>query len=133
MSDHDVRALLAEALDFFNDHPRFSLRRDRRRNSYELASRIEAFLSADERAPATTAITPGQAPSTAALPIKAGAARYRDAIDALPPMTRDVLIAHQQENQSYQEISGRLGITTRDVEHHIAAAIAAISKALAGA
>ncbi|OAN53499.1 RNA polymerase sigma factor [Sphingobium sp. TCM1] len=46
MPDHDARALLAEALDFFNDHPRFSLRRDRRRNSYDLASRIEACLSA---------------------------------------------------------------------------------------
>lgn len=46
MSDHDARAPLAEALDFFNDHPRFSLRRDRRRNSYDLASRIEASLSA---------------------------------------------------------------------------------------
>lgn len=46
MPDRDARALLAEALEFFNDHPRFSLRRDRRRDSYELASRIEKCLSA---------------------------------------------------------------------------------------
>lgn len=45
MPEHHARALLAEALDFFNDHPRFSLRRDRRRDSYELASRIEKYLS----------------------------------------------------------------------------------------
>src|SRR3546814_4904908 len=57
MSDHDARALLIEALDFFNDHPRFSLRRDRRRTSYELAARIDAFL----------------APDTAVLPIVAAA------------------------------------------------------------
>jgi len=46
MLEHDARALLAEALDFFNDHPRFTLRRDRHRDSYELASRIEKCLSA---------------------------------------------------------------------------------------
>src|SRR3546814_21133862 len=57
MSDHDARALLIEALAFFNDHPRFSLRRDRRRTSYELAARIDAFL----------------APDTAVLPIVAAA------------------------------------------------------------
>ncbi|MBS49488.1 MAG: hypothetical protein CMN60_17620 [Sphingobium sp.] len=57
MSDHDARALLVEALDFFNDHPRFSLRRGRRRTSYELAARIDAFL----------------APDTAVLPIVAAA------------------------------------------------------------
>lgn len=50
MSDHDARALLREALDFFNDHPRFSLRRDRSRNSYELASRIDALLARDKPA-----------------------------------------------------------------------------------
>src|SRR3546814_14295198 len=57
MSDHDARALLIEAPDFFNDHPRFSLRRDRPRPSYELAARIDAFL----------------APDTAVLPILAAA------------------------------------------------------------
>src|SRR3546814_18606552 len=64
MSDHDARALLIEALDFFNDHPRFSLRRDRRRTSYELAARIDAFL----------------APATAVLPIvAAGRERWNKA------------------------------------------------------
>jgi DNA-directed RNA polymerase specialized sigma24 family protein len=44
LSDHDPRALLVEALALFNDHPRFSLRSDRRRTSYALASRIEDYL-----------------------------------------------------------------------------------------
>jgi hypothetical protein len=61
MPNPDARALLVEALDFFNDHPRFSFRRDRRRTSYELAARIDAFL----------------APDTAALPIVAAARERR--------------------------------------------------------
>ncbi|NMN06740.1 MULTISPECIES: sigma factor-like helix-turn-helix DNA-binding protein [unclassified Novosphingobium] len=55
MPDHDARALLREALDFFNDRPRFSLRRDRSRNSYELASRIDALLARDKPALAVVA------------------------------------------------------------------------------
>lgn len=55
MTDRDTRALLAEALEFFNDHPRFSLRRNRDRDSYALASRIEAHL-ATWRKPAHPAI-----------------------------------------------------------------------------
>ncbi|AJA07255.1 sigma-70 region 4 domain-containing protein [Sphingobium sp. H39-3-25] len=48
MPDLDARALLVEALDFFNDHPCFGLRRDRRRTSYQLAARIDAFLAPDK-------------------------------------------------------------------------------------
>lgn len=51
MTDKDTRALLAEALEFFNDHPRFSLRRDRRRTSYDLASRIETHLATWNKPP----------------------------------------------------------------------------------
>jgi len=54
MQDRETRALLAEALLFFNDHPSFGLRRDPRRTSCELASRIDAHLAhwADEPHPA---------------------------------------------------------------------------------
>jgi len=45
MSDRKTRALLAEALSFFNDHPRFALRRDPGRTSYELAGQIDAHLA----------------------------------------------------------------------------------------
>jgi len=44
MSDDDARDLLAEALELLNDHPRFSLRHNRKRTSYALAARIEAHL-----------------------------------------------------------------------------------------
>lgn len=46
MPDLDTLALLKEALDFFNDHPNFGLRRDRRATTYALAARIEAHLAA---------------------------------------------------------------------------------------
>ena len=45
MLNPDTLALLREALDFFNDHPNFSLRRDRRATTYALAARIDAHLA----------------------------------------------------------------------------------------
>ncbi|AMK23235.1 hypothetical protein GG804_02060 [Sphingomonas histidinilytica] len=45
MSDRDSMVLLLEALAFLNDHPNFSLRRDRRRTSYDLAARIDRYLA----------------------------------------------------------------------------------------
>ncbi len=51
MSDRETRALLAEALDLLNDHPRFSPRHDRRRDSYELAARIGRHLDSWRGAP----------------------------------------------------------------------------------
>lgn len=162
MSDRETRALLAEALDFFNDHPNFSLRRDRRRTSYELASRIDGHLRPwaepphpaigiardrwgssgflriddDERmvqhenddcwVRAWIRIGTGRQDQTG-LTV---ADRYRKALGALPSVTRDILHAHQQLGQSYDAIAEQFGMTTRDVEHHIAEALAAISDAL---
>lgn len=111
MPDNDATALLAEALDFFNDHPSFSLRRDPSRTSYELASRIDAYFRA-LRQPAT----PGEL--------------YRQALDMLPEISRNVLIAHQLDGLSYGDIAAQFGITTRDVEHHIADALSALAGAL---
>lgn len=45
MSDRETLDLLKEALDFLNDHPNFGLRRDRRRTSYDLASRIDTHIA----------------------------------------------------------------------------------------
>ncbi len=164
MSDHDARALLMEALDFFNDHPRFSLRRDRRRNSYELASRIDAFLAPDKPALAVVAAARDRLETAILLRVDANALavehdeggywvrvwvrvssasigdtpgsqaeRYVKAIAALPETTRDVLVAHQRDGQDLSTIASRLGITTRDVEQHLADAILAIGRALDGA
>lgn len=48
MTDLTTRLVdkLRESLEFFNDAPRFSLRRDRRRNSYQMAAEIEGLLKA---------------------------------------------------------------------------------------
>ena len=164
MSDHDARALLSEALDFFNDHPRFSLRRDRRRNSYELASRIDAFLARDKPALAVVATARERWETANLLRVdanalaveqdddgywvrawvrvsfasigelpKSQAERYAKALAALPKTTRDVLLAHQRDGTSFGTIASRLGITTREVEQHIADAILEIGRALDGA
>lgn len=47
----EMMALLEEALDFLNDRPGFSLRRDRRRTSYKLAARLDAFLQSLRQSP----------------------------------------------------------------------------------
>lgn len=57
MSDAAAFALLKEALQLFNDTPNFTLRGDRRVSSYELASRIEAYLSATAAAPFHPAVS----------------------------------------------------------------------------
>ena len=162
MPDHDARALLAEALEFFNDHPRFSLRRDRRLNSYDLASRIEARLSAVPGPPdPVIAVARDRWASSGFLRVDADehivtrdaqgywvrawvridpasvgeidpvtAERYARALAALPDLTRSILLAHQQDGQSFAQLAERLGLTTQEVERHIADALIRIARAL---
>lgn len=161
MSNHDPRELLVEALDFFNDHPRFSLRRDRRRNSYELASRIDAFLARGAMAssdPTVACATSQSMPAFRGDPgeqivrrdgdaywvrawVRVDAAslgqsgtgladRYGEAIAALPQMTRQAFLSHQRDDEDYRTIAARLGITTGEVEQHVADALIAIGQAL---
>ncbi|QJU58458.1 hypothetical protein HL653_12390 [Sphingomonas sp. AP4-R1] len=161
MSDHDARALLVEALAFFNDHPRFSLRRDRRRTSYELAARIDAFLAPDTAVPPIVAAARERWANTHILRIDpdeqtvqhdgdgywvrawvhvdaaglagVGAApidRYGRAVAALPEITRQVLLADFLGREDFTAIAVRFGITTQEVEQHIADALAAIAQAL---
>ena len=40
-----IEKKLRESLDFFNDHPNFGLRRDRRRTTCQLAAEIDAALA----------------------------------------------------------------------------------------
>lgn len=161
MSDQDARAFLAEALDFFNDHPSFSLRRDRRRTSYELAARIDAFLTVG--APHVPAVAVARERWAAAdflwidpdertvqrnedgywvrAWVRVGHAsvgeistahadRYRDAVAVLPDDTCAIFLVHLRDGESYRTIADRLGITTRVVGQHIAAALHAIGHAL---
>lgn len=57
-------------------------------------------------------------------------ARYRMAVDSLPPRTRQVFVLHRVDGQSMMEIADALGISTRTVEWHVAQAILKLSEAL---
>jgi RNA polymerase sigma factor (sigma-70 family) len=56
--------------------------------------------------------------------------RYREVIASLPPRMREVFVLHRVEGLSYKEIAGRLDISVRTVEWHIAEAIVRISRGL---
>jgi RNA polymerase sigma factor (sigma-70 family) len=56
--------------------------------------------------------------------------RYRAAVDALPPRTRQVFLLHRVEDQSVKVIAAELGISSRTVEWHLAQAIMRIGEAL---
>lgn len=57
-------------------------------------------------------------------------ARYRKAVDALPPRTREVYWLHRAEELPYKQIAERCGISVRTVEWHVAQAIMRISESL---
>lgn len=60
------------------------------------------------------------------------AQRMRDAINALPELTRAVYLAHLVEDLDYREIGVRKYLTVREVERHIAQAIKLIDRFLRG-
>jgi RNA polymerase sigma-70 factor (ECF subfamily) len=57
-------------------------------------------------------------------------ARYRAAVDALPPRTRQVFLLHRVDEVRVKAIAEQLGISTRTVEWHLAQAILRIGEAL---
>ena len=57
-------------------------------------------------------------------------ARLVAAIDALPPRTREIFVAHRNEDMSYSAIAAMLGITVSAVEKHIMAALRQLSATL---
>jgi RNA polymerase sigma-70 factor (ECF subfamily) len=57
-------------------------------------------------------------------------ARYRAAVDALPPRTREVFVMHRGQELSVKIIAERLEISSRTVEWHLAQAILRIGEAL---
>jgi RNA polymerase sigma-70 factor (ECF subfamily) len=57
-------------------------------------------------------------------------ARYKAALAALPPRTREVFLLHRVEELGYKAIAERLGISARTVEWHVAEAIARLAKGL---
>jgi len=66
----------------------------------------------------------------AAAELKDMRARYRLAVDALPPRTREVYWLHRAEELPYKQIAERCGISVRTVEWHVAQAIMRISESL---
>lgn len=56
--------------------------------------------------------------------------RYRAAVDALPPKTREVYLLHRGDDLGYKQIAEQLGISIRTVEWHVAQAIIRIGKSI---
>lgn len=56
--------------------------------------------------------------------------RYRTAVDALPPRTREVFLLHRVDELRYREIAKRLNITVATVEYHMARALSQLDQAL---
>jgi RNA polymerase sigma-70 factor (ECF subfamily) len=48
----------------------------------------------------------------------------------LPRRTREIFLAHRLDNMPYDEIARRTGLTARQVERHLARAIAALMRGL---
>jgi RNA polymerase sigma-70 factor (ECF subfamily) len=55
---------------------------------------------------------------------------YKDKLSELPPQRRLVFLLHRDEHLSYKEIAGKLDISPRTVENHIAAALKQLRVAL---
>lgn len=49
--------------------------------------------------------------------------RYEEALSELPSRTREVFRLHRQEELTYQEIAGKLGITVDGVKYHMKKAL----------
>jgi RNA polymerase sigma-70 factor (ECF subfamily) len=60
------------------------------------------------------------------------AAQIISAIEALPPRTREVFVAHRFEDMTYSAIAANFGISVSAVEKHIILALQRLSAALAG-
>ncbi|MDG2535245.1 sigma-70 family RNA polymerase sigma factor [Sphingomonas sp. HITSZ_GF] len=56
--------------------------------------------------------------------------RYRSAVAALPPRTREVFVLHRVEGLGYKEIATQLGISIRTVEWHMGEALLKIGRDL---
>lgn len=90
--------------------------------------RIWAKNRSLEQAAPTIAPEPVR-PDTAA-EINEMQARYRAAVDMLPPKTREVYLLHRVNDLAYKQIAEQLGISIRTVEWHVAQAIIRISKSI---
>ena len=158
MEDIPAHALLREALAFLNDRPNFGLRNEPHATSYRLAGRIEAYFARRVAAPGANIdrtrhllgavrwlrVDPPPAseadswlPAWIFGPIEGGEG-YRlvaleVAIAALPPMTREVFLAHRDRALDYPAIAAELGIYVAEVERHLATALVRLDEAVTAA
>jgi RNA polymerase sigma factor (sigma-70 family) len=58
--------------------------------------------------------------------------RLNEAAGNLPPLQREIFMAHRLDNLSYVEIARRAGLTVRQVERHMAKAIYKLAKQMDG-
>lgn len=59
--------------------------------------------------------------------------RYRQAVESLPPRTKEVYLLHRAEELGYKHIADQLGISIRTVEWHVAEAIMRIGNSIGNA
>jgi len=145
MTDTNALDLLREALDLLNDAPRFSLRRDRRRDSYGLAGRIDAFLvqqtgkiapdnivaAATERwrpepeirvADRATMQADSDGLWISAWLLIGGLvppidrSAYLSALGTLSPFAREVFLLHRQDGLTLPAVAKRLGLPIAETE-----------------
>lgn len=148
MDDIPAHALLREALTLFNDRPNFGLRNAPEVTSYRIAGRIDAYFA--RRGPVSddslqrarrllgaptwlrfdTPSIPDAAnwlPAwilvTSVAPDGYRLAALEAAVAALPPMTREVFLAHRDRSLDYPAIAAELGIDVAEVEHRLATAL----------
>jgi RNA polymerase sigma-70 factor (ECF subfamily) len=48
----------------------------------------------------------------------------------MPPLTREIFMAHRLDDMTYEEIARRTGLTVRQVERHVARAILELDRGL---
>lgn len=58
--------------------------------------------------------------------------RIEEAMLNIPTLQREIFMAHRLDDMPYEEIARRTGLTTRQVERHIARALYKLAKQLDG-
>jgi DNA-directed RNA polymerase specialized sigma24 family protein len=58
--------------------------------------------------------------------------RLDESVRKLPRLQREIYLAHSRDGLSYEEISGRTGLTVRQLERHIAKAMYKLMKQMEG-
>ncbi|MBA2934634.1 sigma-70 region 4 domain-containing protein [Sphingomonas sp. CGMCC 1.13654] len=155
MDDTPAHALLRDALALLNDRPNYGLRHAPHETSYRLAGRIDAYF-ARRVGPAVSTLARARRllgsppwlrfdpplasesanwlPAWVYVPCEdhddRRRAAHETALAALPPMTRDVFLAHRDRGLDYPAIAAGFGIDAAEVEHRLASALVKLDEAV---